>query len=387
MEGNNQATYTEKEGDRCKFMSDFRISDADWDAASITWPSLLEIQNDHLSQMPFLSETAAYYGRWVQRMEGVHSVRWRVKHPAHLMAKIIRKKASARPGYAEISAENYFTIVTDLIGVRALHLFKDEFAQIHKQLTSYDFPKDKERPTAYHREGDDNGLANELGLQLEVHPERYRSIHYVKSSAPGGRQVYFEVQVRTIFEEGWSEVDHRVRYPNFSSNPNIAFSCRVLNTMAGAADELSTHIRNIAAQFDEQKSLQERSAAERDEAFERMQQLLGTVQGNEAIIEKLKYEVKDLKSALDQVRADQSLAAWQELNQRAGLLGNTHQSTLRALGGGAWPDPPSGWKEPTPPPNRILVPRPEREPSLSFQHGKTPSIPSSPPQKTKPPSE
>ncbi|WP_157671442.1 hypothetical protein [Francisella halioticida] len=67
----------------------------------------------------------------MQQYDNVHSVRWRVKDPAHLLRKIVRKKKEANKKYADISVKNYLKIITDLIGIRALHLFKNEWEDIY----------------------------------------------------------------------------------------------------------------------------------------------------------------------------------------------------------------------------------------------------------------
>jgi len=60
----------------------------------------------------------------------VHSVKYRIKEPEGLIAKIIKKKLE-EPN-REITSQNYFHQITDLIGVRALHLFKDHWPFIHR---------------------------------------------------------------------------------------------------------------------------------------------------------------------------------------------------------------------------------------------------------------
>lgn len=64
----------------------------------------------------------------LQQVNEVHSVRWRIKQPEHLMAKIIRKRNNGAEKYNKISVDNYQKIVTDLIGIRVLHLFKKRLA-------------------------------------------------------------------------------------------------------------------------------------------------------------------------------------------------------------------------------------------------------------------
>ena len=42
-----------------------------------------------------------------------------------------------------------------------------------------------------------------------------------------------EVQVRTLFEEAWSEIDHKLRYPYKLSNEMIRSYLEIMNRAAG----------------------------------------------------------------------------------------------------------------------------------------------------------
>lgn len=60
----------------------------------------------------------------------VHSVKSRMKDPEHLKDKIQRKLKSEKI----IDENNLFTVVNDLIGVRVLYLYQDQFQLIHNEL-------------------------------------------------------------------------------------------------------------------------------------------------------------------------------------------------------------------------------------------------------------
>ena len=79
---------------------------------------------------------------------------------------------------------------------------------------------------------------------LKKHPAAYRSVHYLLKSQPTRQNQIVELQVRTIFEEGWSEVDHRIRYAQ-EINPFLAQFLMLFNGLAGSADEMATYIKNL----------------------------------------------------------------------------------------------------------------------------------------------
>ena len=60
----------------------------------------------------------------------IHSIKSRVKDAEHLRDKIQRKIQDGR----EITISNFRKEVTDLIGVRILYLYQDQFGTIHNEI-------------------------------------------------------------------------------------------------------------------------------------------------------------------------------------------------------------------------------------------------------------
>jgi len=228
------------------FLKRNRISKTDWDTANIKFDDLKAIGECHIGDTPLLNETAELLAKILQKCDQVHSVRWRVKDPEHLMEKIVRKRNENTKKYKTISKSSYFQIVTDLVGVRVLHLFKDDWKNIDRYIKKNWKPI--EVPIAYIRPGDEKTMVSSYeksGCEVREHPAGYRSIHYVTSTQPTKRKVFSEIQVRTIFEEGWSEIDHKVRYPKLSSNELVSYFLTIFNRMSGSADEMGSFVKNL----------------------------------------------------------------------------------------------------------------------------------------------
>ena len=257
------------------FLADNRITEEKWRASGLTWEELVSIGVDHEKQLSHLEATAALMASVVQRFTSVHSVRWRVKDVEHLLSKIVRKRAGGSQKYAAISAENYSEIVTDLIGMRALHLFKSDFANIHVQISeAFNLV---ETAVVYVREGDSpefRSLYADAGFRVENHPHGYRSIHYVAITQPLKRNVHVEIQVRTIFEEGWSEIDHTIRYPNFSDDVQVIYLLAIFNRMAGSADEIGGFIKTLARVLADSRMQLDVAIKEKDESVAKMEAAL-----------------------------------------------------------------------------------------------------------------
>lgn len=292
--------------DRESFSLRNRISDDDWSRLTISWDGLLAIYQDYLGRIRQLEDAAEFVVKTIQSFKGVHSVRWRVKDPEHLLEKIIRKQCEAKPSkkYLSISDKNYHRVVSDLIGVRALHLFKDDVFQIHDKVSSmWEFA---ERAVSYIREGDPEDLVSAFkryGITPKIHPAGYRSVHYVMKMRPSVIEVLVEVQVRTIFEEAWSEIDHRVRYPNFSDNKQIESILKIFNRLAGSADEMGGFIKRLSGEFDEIDFRVSKADADRDNALEQMQQLVFRLATAEQLNAESAANFEQLQAELDKVKA------------------------------------------------------------------------------------
>jgi ppGpp synthetase/RelA/SpoT-type nucleotidyltranferase len=257
------------------FLQRNRIDTATWAKAAIDWQTLSAIASDHNSHLDSLRDAAELLARVLQRSSAVHSVRWRVKDTEHLLAKIVRKRAEENTKYAAISPDNYYEVVTDLVGLRALHLFKDDCFAINRDLLAVWPPI--EPPIAYVREGDPEDLTTRFrdhGLEVHKHPAGYRSVHYVVSTRPLNRTVLAEVQVRTIFEEGWSEVDHRVRYPDFSDNSLVNYFLTIFNRLSGSADEMGTFVQGLTKELGDLEARSHQAAQEREAALTAMDKTL-----------------------------------------------------------------------------------------------------------------
>lgn len=276
------------------FMNRYNISKETWEKSGLNWDSLLSIYTNHCKELHSLSATASYVSQQLQAVPAVHSVRHRVKDPEHLVEKIIRKMAEGRE--TPITPENYSEEVTDLIGIRALHLFKENWKDIHQFISQeWDLHED---PIANIRRGDSEDMIESFkneGLRIREHKFGYRSVHYIIRSQPSRRICLAEVQVRTIFEEGWSEIDHTVRYPYFQKDAIISGLSANLNRLAGGADELGSFIRSMLEELRGRKEITERKEAEAAEAMEELRREISTLKVD-------RQESERLVSALDEVK-------------------------------------------------------------------------------------
>lgn len=176
----------------------------------------------------------------------MHSVKSRLKDSGHLKDKIVRKQAGGDP----ITAENLFTRVTDLAGVRVLHLYQEQSKAIHdaildKVKTQRDWVFN-EPPKAYTWDPEAQGFFANMGLEVQLKDSFYTSVHYLVRPRADSPHCC-EIQVRTLFEEIWGEVDHTLNYPNPTDNVACREQLRVLTKVVGAGSRLVDSIFRTAA--------------------------------------------------------------------------------------------------------------------------------------------
>ena len=211
----------------------------------LKWDDLLLIYDDYKKSEDDFKQQAELLFKKIITFRHVHSCKFRVKDPEHVIEKIIRK---ALKGGEIITIENYREKLHDLIGLRAIHLYKEDWESLNTQI------KEKwghcfiGEPVANIREGDSSQFIAQFegsGGIIKKHQFGYRSIHYILTVPYDGKNYYAELQVRTIFEEGWSEIDHDIRYPYNEDNPLYQNYLGILNRLAGASDEMATMLRFI----------------------------------------------------------------------------------------------------------------------------------------------
>jgi len=192
-------TVTKKERDRIEeLVAHFR--------ENARWFSLV------LEQVRGVIEASA------QLREHIHSMKWRVKDPAHLKDKLLRKLEAQKikKKSLDIKNETLFTKVNDLAGLRILHLYTQQMQYINPLLkNSIAEAKFKlvEGPIARVWDDESRNFFKGIGIPTIPSERMYTSVHYVVQT--NMRTPYTcEIQVRTLMEEVWGEVDHTINYPH-----------------------------------------------------------------------------------------------------------------------------------------------------------------------------
>lgn len=252
-------------------LSILEMSEAELQERDLKAQALAEIYDDYLSRQSELTDIAVFIARMMHKAKGVHSVMYRVKEPQHLLRKIIRKKQEYP--HRTITTYNYLDLINDLIGVRVLHLYKASWAEIGNYIKS--LWELKRPPYAYVKGVKNNPFFHDFtsyGCKVIAHPSGYKAVHFVIETKPAKQRYFAEIQLRTLFEEGWSEIDHNIRYPDHDNSELLNILLQQLNKLTTKADEMATHVRKltqILQEYKQQDNLDE-AALELQEFVEKL---------------------------------------------------------------------------------------------------------------------
>ncbi|CEI72335.1 RelA/SpoT domain-containing protein [Romboutsia hominis] len=233
------------------FLNSYNISEDFLIENSINWNNLVDIYEDFKNYRKSYETQAELIANILRAHKKVHSVKTRVKDEEHLLEKVIRKTPDRRKKYGEdfnFTVSNYKQEITDLLGIRVIHIFKEDWEEIHDFIS---LMWSVNEIVANVREGDNTKQFEELGIEVCSRISGYRSVHYLIESYPTTQRVISEIQVRTIFEEGYGEIDHQLRYSLSEIPELLEQNLMLLNRIAGSSDEMASLINMLSKSFDE----------------------------------------------------------------------------------------------------------------------------------------
>lgn len=213
----------------------------------------------------FMSTIRAWFETHPKLTKGIppviHSVKSRLKDPSHLEEKINRKLGP--PPAQDPAPDAVLEGLTDLAGVRVLLLHQKQFEHLHtefqKKITDDWFLV--EPPKAYTWDPESADFFRALGIETHIKESQYTSLHYVIRPKQGSSLVC-EIQVRTLFEEIWGEVDHTLNYPAPTDNVACSEQLRVLAKVVGAGSRLVDSIFKSAQTSSEKPDEQHTESSE-----------------------------------------------------------------------------------------------------------------------------
>ena len=153
--------------------------------------------------------------------ENLHTILYRIKNEKRLIEKIDEENKELDSTKSSITLKNYQKRVDDLLGIRLICLRLSDIKKIEVYLSLLEEEKifrfigTPNRKISFILPVDpDETIPEDLDLRYSG----YSSIHYQVELGENSDTVEelkglpFELQLRTILEEAWGEIDHKYRY-------------------------------------------------------------------------------------------------------------------------------------------------------------------------------
>ncbi len=190
----------------------------------------------------FFKSMLVYIDESAELKKLAHSVRARMKDADHLRDKLERKmrEAKSKGAAVDITKDTLLVRINDLAGVRILHLHTTQMEQLDKCIKAIiaEQPIELiEGPSARTWDDEYRSYFKGIGIDTQDSENLYTSVHYVVASK-SRTTVTCEIQVRTLMEEVWGEVDHSINYPHKTSSVPCREQIRALARQTSSATRL-----------------------------------------------------------------------------------------------------------------------------------------------------
>lgn len=236
---------------RAKFLRDCELTKEVIHSFWYTVRELANIYYNHKKRSSEYKELWVYVTQmFLQKPQFFHSIKFRVKDPKSLIYKILKKKG--------ITSDNYTEEIDDLLWVRVLMLDKKKRKDIHKFIV--DKWELKEKIAYFVDENDKISYEKDFeSKDIKKSKRWYSSLHYIIKIKPTMKEVSIEIQVRSLLEEVWWEVDHLLRYkkaPDSQKWPTIGVWLNILNSFVIKWNELVSFLFKVNNEGIRMKDLQ-----------------------------------------------------------------------------------------------------------------------------------
>ncbi len=127
------------------------------------------------------------------------------------------KEKLARYGF-EVSRQSSVTNIYDVVGIRVICQFIDDIFVLVEKIKESDY-FDVFQIKDYVSNPKENG---------------YRSLHMLAYASVNGERLPMEIQIRTISQDSWASLEHKLKYKKNIQNKNI-----IVKELKRCADELA----------------------------------------------------------------------------------------------------------------------------------------------------
>jgi GTP pyrophosphokinase len=238
------------------FLVKYKITNREFEKTDLKWPDLQAIFDDYSKLCNQLKENAEILAAELRQCPQIHATKSRTKKPESLIEKIIRK--SVKNGSPWAFPSTYIRVVPDLIGIRGLYLFQeqwpivDNFIRLNLSI--------KIKPMAYIQKPIPARIRSafiKAGCKVEIGKDGYQSVHYETRHKIGIHQIRVEIQTRTLYQEAWGEISHVIAYPYKQNVSLLVKSMTKLAKFTAKDDHFSSIIKGLSELYDARESNQQ----------------------------------------------------------------------------------------------------------------------------------
>jgi len=182
----------------------------------------------------------------------IYLTKWRIKTTESSFIKAKKNKVKS------------ISEIKDWAGLRIICLFEQNIMPVHKYILSvlkkeydleefkiYNYQKDfNDRETAQILRNEALSLFPRADIEQEPKPSGYKSVHYIIKVnigiSPNDKDYYVEIQLRTLFQDAWAELEHKLSYKQGYVHPQIVKSFNLLAKDLENNDQLISNLKEIS---------------------------------------------------------------------------------------------------------------------------------------------
>ena len=166
---------------------------------------ITEFKNDYDSNLEFYHLALAAFTQLIAPFPNVEYVTGRIKDYEECLSKFERKYLPAIP-----SSRNDYRIIdflSDFVGIRVVCPYLKDVRIIRKELNKYFKEVSITDKTVQIESTDDKFGYKSLHLDLKLNGKYAQKNEYARYA-----NIQFELQIRTIIQDAWSVLDHKIKY-------------------------------------------------------------------------------------------------------------------------------------------------------------------------------
>ena len=157
------------------------------------------------TQLPYHNASVQFFCDLISTIPKVESIKGRTKSYDECISKFKRKYLPLlKPEESNFEIRN---LLTDMIGIRAICFYSEEVYEIRRSLKKYFRETEITDKSTQLEKTDDKFGYKSLHLQL-VLKSRLEGV----AQAHKYRNIKIELQIRTVIQDAWSALDHKIKY-------------------------------------------------------------------------------------------------------------------------------------------------------------------------------